>query len=123
MSLFVEYRGDDSIVMNCSLPKVGSIGMVAEEKGIFYKVKFPYRCFDELVKKEELIVTLVKSQFVDTDLFLLDKLNEWAEKETEKMFDKLMDFMQKHGNDKEKIEDIFGEELSEKMFDFYKKNK
>lgn len=121
MSLFVEYRGDDSIVMNCSLPKVGSIGMVAEEKGIFYKVKFPYRCFDELVKKEELIVTLVKSQFVDTDLFLLDKLNEWAEKETEKMFDKLMDFMQKHGNDKEKIEDIFGEELSEKMFDFYKK--
>lgn len=35
-------------------------------------------------------------------------------KETEKMFDKLMDFMQKHGNDKEKIEDIFGEELSEK---------
>ena len=49
--------------------------------------------------------------------------NEWAEKETEKMFDKLMDFMQKHGNDKEKIEDIFGEELSEKMFDFYKKNK
>ena len=24
---------------------------------------------------------------------------------------------------KEKIEDIFGEELSEKMFDFYKKNK
>lgn len=39
------------------------------------------------------------------------------------MFDKLMDFMQKHGNDKEKIEDIFGEELSEKMFDFYKKNK
>lgn len=84
-------------------------------------MKFPYRCFDELVKKEELIVTLVKSQFVDTDLFLLDKLNEWAEKETEKMFDKLMDFMQKHGNDKEKIEDIFGEELSEKMFDFYKK--
>ncbi len=123
MSLFVEYRGDDSIVMNCPLPKVGSIGMVAEEKEIFYKVKFPYRCFDELVKKEELIVTLVKSQFVDTDLFLLDKLNEWAEKETEKMFDKLMDFMQKHGNDKEKIEDIFGEELSEKMFDFYKKNK
>lgn len=123
MSLFVEYHGDDSIVMNCPLPIVGSIGMVAEEKGIFYKVKFPYRCFDELVKKEELIVTLVKSQFVDTDLFLLDKLNEWAEKETEKMFDKLMDFMQKHGNDKEKIEDIFGEELSEKMFDFYKKNK
>lgn len=123
MSLFVEYRGDDSIVMNCPLPKVGSIGMVAEEKGIFYKVKFPYRCFDEPVKKEELIVTLVKSQFVDTDLFLLDKLNEWAEKETEKMFDKLMDFMQKHGNDKEKIKDIFGEELSEKMFDFYKKNK
>lgn len=37
MSLFVEYRGDDSIVMNCSLPKVGSIGMVAEEKGIFIK--------------------------------------------------------------------------------------
>ena len=28
--------------------------MVAEEKGIIYKVKFPYRCFDELVKKEEL---------------------------------------------------------------------
>ena len=84
MSLFVEYRGDDSIVMNCPLPKVGSIGMVAEEKGIFYKVKFPYRCFDELVKKEELIVTLVKSQFVDTDLFLLDKLNEWAEKRDRK---------------------------------------
>lgn len=123
MSLFVEYRGDDSIVMNCSLPKVGSIGVVVEEKGIFYKVKFPYRCFDELVKKEELIVTLVKSQFVDRDLFLLDKLNEWAEKETEKMFDKLMDFMQKYGNDKEEIEDIFGEEISEKMFDFYKKNK
>ena len=70
----MEYCGDDSIVMNCPLPKVGSIGMVAEEKGIIYKVKFPYRCFDELAKKEELIVTLVKSQFVDTDLFLLDKL-------------------------------------------------
>ena len=38
------------------------------------------------------------------------------------MFDKLMGFMQKYGNDK-KIENIFGEELSEKMFDFYKKNK
>lgn len=36
------------------------------------------------------------------------------------MFDKFMGFMQKYGNDK-KIEDIFGEELSEKMFDFYKK--
>lgn len=35
MSLFVEYCGDDSIVMNCPFPKVGSIGMVAEEKGIF----------------------------------------------------------------------------------------
>ena len=123
MSLFVEYRGDDSVVASYPLPKAGSIGMVVEEKGVFYKVKFPYRCFDEIVKKEELTVTLVRSQFVDTDLFLLDKLNEWAEKETEKMFDKLMDFMQKHGNDKEKIEDIFGEELSEKMFDFYKKNK
>ena len=54
MSLLGEYCGDDSIVMNCPLPKVGSISMVAEEKGIFYKVKFPYRCFDELVKKEEL---------------------------------------------------------------------
>lgn len=75
MSLFGgEYRGDDSIVINCPLPKVESIGMVAEEKGIIYKVKFPYRCFDELVKKEKLIVALVKSQFVDTDLFLLDKL-------------------------------------------------
>lgn len=42
MSLFGKYRGDDSIVMNCPLPKVGSIGMVAEEKGIIYKVKFPY---------------------------------------------------------------------------------
>lgn len=41
---------------------------------LFLKVKFPYRCFDELVKKEKLIVALVKSQFVDTDLFLLDKL-------------------------------------------------
>lgn len=49
-----EYCGDDSIVINCPLPKVESIGMVAEEKGIIYKVKFPYRCFDELVKKEEL---------------------------------------------------------------------
>lgn len=57
-----EYRGDDSIVINCPLPKVESIGMVAEEKGIIYK------------KKEKLIVALVKSQFVDTDLFLLDKL-------------------------------------------------
>lgn len=123
MSLFVEYRGDDSIVANCPLPKVGSIGMIVEEKGIFYKVKFPYRCFDEIVKKEELIVTLVKSQFVDTDLFLLDKLNEWAEKETEKMFDKLMGFMQEHGSDKEEIKEIFGEELSGKMFDFYEKNK
>lgn len=56
------YRGDDSIVINCPLPKVESIGMVAEEKGIIYK------------KKEKLIVALVKSQFVDTDLFLLDKL-------------------------------------------------
>lgn len=34
MSLFGEYRGDGSIVMNCPLPKVGSIGVVAEEKGI-----------------------------------------------------------------------------------------
>lgn len=123
MSLFVEYRGDDSIVANYPLPKVGSIGMIVEEKGVFYKVKFPYRCFDEIVKKEELIVTLVKSQFVDTDLFLLDKLNEWAEKETEKMFDKLMGFMQEHGSDKEEIKEIFGEELSKKMFDFYEKNK
>lgn len=123
MSLFVEYRGDDSIIVSYPLPKAGSIGMVVEEKGVFYKVKFPHRCFDEIVKKEELIVTLVKSQFVDTDLFLLDKLNEWAEKETEKMFDKLMKFMQEHGSDKEKIKEIFGEELSEKMFDFYEKNK
>lgn len=123
MSLFVEYRGDDSIVASYPLPKTGSIGMVVEEKGVFYKVKFPYRCFDEIVKKEELTVTLVKSQFVDTDFFLLDKLNEWAEKETEKMFDKLMKFMQEHGSDKEKIKEIFGKELSEKMFDFYKKNK
>lgn len=123
MSLFVEYRGDDSIIVSYPLPKAGSIGMVVEEKGVFYKVKFPHRCFDEIVKKEELIVTLVKSQFVDTDLFLLDKLNEWAEKETEKMFDKLMKFMQEHGNDKEKIKEIFGKELSEKMFDFYEKNK
>lgn len=123
MSLFVEYRGDDSVIVSYPLPKVGSIGMIVEEKGIFYKVKFPHRCFDEIVKKEELTVTLVKSQFVDTDLFLLDKLNEWAEKEAEKMFDKLMGFMQKHGGDKEKIKEIFGEELSEKMFDFYEKNK
>lgn len=123
MSLFVEYRGDDSIIVSYPLPKAGSIGMVVEEKGVFYKVKFPHRCFDEIVKKEELIVTLVKSQFVDTDLFLLDKLNEWAEKETQKMFDKLMKFMQEHGSDKEKIKEIFGEELSEKMFDFYEKNK
>lgn len=123
MSLFVEYRGDDSIVVSYPLPKAGSIGMVVEEKGVFYKVKFSYRCFDENVKKEELTVTLVKSQFVDTDLFLLDKLNEWAEKETEKMFDKLMKFMQEHGSDKEKIKEIFGKELSEKMFDFYEKNK
>lgn len=123
MSLFVEYRGDDSIIVSYPLPKAGSIGMVVEEKGVFYKVKFPHRCFDEIVKKEELIVTLVRSQFVDTDLFLLDKLNEWAEKETEKMFDKLMKFMQEHGSDKEKIKEIFGEELSEKMFDFYEKNK
>lgn len=123
MSLFVEYRGDDSIIVSYPLPKAGSIGMVVEEKGVFYKVKFPHRCFDEIVKKEELIVTLVKSQFVDTDLFLLDKLNEWAEKETQKMFDKLMKFMQEYGSDKEKIKEIFGEELSEKMFDFYEKNK
>lgn len=35
MSLFWgEYRGDDSIVVNCPLPKVESIGMVAEEKGM-----------------------------------------------------------------------------------------
>ena len=39
MSLLGEYRGDDSIVMNCPLPKVESIGMVAEEKGIIYKWK------------------------------------------------------------------------------------
>lgn len=70
----MEYRSDDFIVMNCPLPKVGNIGMAAEEKGIFYKVKFPCRCFDELVKKEKPIVALVKSQFVDTDLFLFDKL-------------------------------------------------
>ena len=32
-----EYRDDDSIVVNCPLLKVESIGMVAEEKGIFIK--------------------------------------------------------------------------------------
>ena len=39
ISLLGGYCGDDSIVINCPLPKVESIGMVAEEKGIIYKWK------------------------------------------------------------------------------------
>lgn len=31
-----------------------------------------------------------------------------------------MTFMQKYGDDEEKIKELFGEEMGEKMLDFYK---
>lgn len=72
----VEYRGGESIVANRPLPEIGSVGMIIDEKEGIYRVEFPYRCFKEIVKEEELIVILTESQFVNANNVLLDAINE-----------------------------------------------
>ena len=120
--LIVEYRGNKDISVDFPLPRIGSLGMLEQKDRDFWEVKFPYRCFEGNVSDEELTVILPKKCFVDADLFVLDAINKWAEEESEKQFDKLLAFMKAHAQERDKIKKIFGEELSEKMFDFYEKN-